>query len=121
MNDRIIMEQHHTNPLHGLHRGLRTANDPQSPKQKGFTFKLRRWRMCLRHEGMGWCLSFIVLFFLALGSSPAYAQKTKGKTKKQLQSEITTLQNEISTANQLLKKNTKRRSFPPDVSSCVTA
>ena len=107
MNDRIIMEQHHTNPLHGLHRGLRTANDPQSPKQKGFAFKLRRWRMCLRHESMGWCLSFIVLFFLALGSSPAYAQKTKGKTKKQLQSEITTLQNEISTANQLLKKTTK--------------
>ena len=63
--------------------------------------------MCLRHEGMGWCLSFIVLFFLALGSSPAYAQKTKGKSKKQLQSEITTLQNEISTANQLLKKTTK--------------
>lgn len=63
--------------------------------------------MCLRHESMGWCLSFIVLFFLALGSSPAYAQKTKGKTKKQLQSEITTLQNEISTANQLLKKTTK--------------
>ncbi len=63
--------------------------------------------MCLRHEGMGWCLSFIVLFFLALASSPAYAQKTKGKTKKQLQSEITTLQNEISTANQLLKKTTK--------------
>ena len=107
MNDRIIMEQHHTNPLHGLHRGLRTANDQQSPKQKGFAFKLRRWRMCLCHEGMGWCLSFIVLFFLALGSSPAYAQKTKGKTKKQLQSEITTLQNEISTANQLLKKTTK--------------
>ena len=63
--------------------------------------------MCLRHEGMEWCLSFIVLFFLALASSPAYAQKTKGKTKKQLQSEITTLQNEISTANQLLKKTTK--------------
>ena len=63
--------------------------------------------MCLRHEGMGWCLSFIVLFFLALDSSPAYAQKTKGKSKKQLQSEITTLQNEISTANQLLKKTTK--------------
>ena len=63
--------------------------------------------MCLRHEGMEWCLSFIVLFFLALASSPAYAQKTKGKTKKQLQSEITTLQNEISTANQLLKKTKK--------------
>ena len=63
--------------------------------------------MCLRHEGMGWCLSFIVLFFLALASSPAYAQKTKGKSKKQLQNEITTLQKEISNANELLKKTTK--------------
>ena len=99
MNDRIIIEQHHTNP----HRG----HDPRSPKQKGFAFKLSRWRMCLRHEGMGWCLSFIFLFFLALTSSSAYAQKTKGKTKKQLQSEITTLQKEISNANQLLKKTTK--------------
>ena len=99
MNDRIIIEQHHTNP----HRG----HDPRSPKQKGFAFKLRRWRMCLRHEGMGWCLSFIFLFFLALTSSSAYAQKTKGKSKKQLQSEITTLQKEISNANQLLKKTTK--------------
>ena len=107
MNDRILIEQHHTNPHRGLHRGLRTANDPRSPKQKGFAFKLRRWRMCLRHEGMGWCLSFIVLFFLALASSPAYAQKTKGKSKKQLQNEITTLQKEISNANELLKKTTK--------------
>ena len=39
--------------------------------------------------------------------SPSFAQKTKGKTKKQLQSEITTLQKEISNANQLLKKTTK--------------
>ena len=103
MNDRPRIEKPYTCP----HRGLRTTIDPSSPKQKGIAFKLRRWRMCLRHEGMGWCLSFIVLFFLALASSPAYAQKTKGKTKKQLQSEITTLQNEISTANQLLKKTTK--------------
>ena len=103
MNDRPRIEKPYTCP----HRGLRTTIDPTSPKQKGIAFKLRRWRMCLRHEGMGWCLSFIVLFFLALASSPAYAQKTKGKTKKQLQSEITTLQNEISTANQLLKKTTK--------------
>ena len=103
MNDRPRIEKPYTCP----HRGLRTTIDPTSPKQKGIAFKLRRWRMCLRHEGMGWCLSFIVLLFLALASSPAYAQKTKGKTKKQLQSEITTLQNEISTANQLLKKTTK--------------
>ena len=37
---------------------------------------------------------------------PAFSQK-KGKTKQELQSEITSLQNEISTANQLLKKTTK--------------
>ena len=39
--------------------------------------------------------------------SPSFAQKTKGKSKKQLQSEISTLQKEISNANQLLKKTTK--------------
>ena len=63
--------------------------------------------MCLRHEGKGWCVSFIVLFFLAMSSTPAYSQKTKGKTKEQLQSEINALQNEISTANQLLKTTKK--------------
>ena len=50
----------------------------------------------------------IILFFLLLAIvSPTFAQKTKGKSKKQLQSEITSLQKEISTANQLLKKTTK--------------
>ena len=39
--------------------------------------------------------------------NPAYCQKTKGKTKKQLQNEITSLEKEISTANQLLKKTKK--------------
>lgn len=48
----------------------------------------------------------LVMLLLAL-VSPSFAQKTKGKTKKQLQSEITTLQKEISNANQLLKKTTK--------------
>ena len=48
----------------------------------------------------------LVLLLLAL-VSPSYAQKTKGKSKKQLQSEITSLQNEISTANKLLKKTKK--------------
>lgn len=48
----------------------------------------------------------LVLFLLAL-LTPAFAQKTKGKTKKQLQTEITNLQNEISNANQLLKKTKK--------------
>jgi len=47
-----------------------------------------------------------VLLLLAL-VSPGYAQKTKGKSKKQLQSEINSLQKEISTANQLLKKTKK--------------
>ncbi len=49
----------------------------------------------------------ICLLVLIITFSPSYAQKTKGKTKKQLQSEITTLQKEISNANQLLKKTTK--------------
>lgn len=48
----------------------------------------------------------LVLLSLAL-AYPSFGQKTKGKSKQQLQSEITSLQNEISTANQLLKKTTK--------------
>ena len=48
----------------------------------------------------------MVLILLAL-VNPAYCQKTKGKSKKQLQNEITTLQKEISNANQLLKKTKK--------------
>ena len=52
----------------------------------------------------------LVLLLLAL-VSPTFGQKTKGKSKKQLQSEITSLQNEISTANQLLKKTKKDRAF----------
>ena len=48
----------------------------------------------------------LVLLLLAL-VSPTFGQKTKGKTKKQLQSEINSLQKEISTANQLLKKTKK--------------
>ena len=48
----------------------------------------------------------LVLLLLAL-VNPVYCQKTKGKSKKQLQSEITTLHKEISTANQLLKKTKK--------------
>ena len=48
----------------------------------------------------------MVLLLLALVGT-GYSQKTKGKSKKQLQSEITSLQKEISTANQLLKKTTK--------------
>jgi len=47
--------------------------------------------------------------FLLLTSLVAstYAQKTKGKSKKQLQSEITTLQKDIASANALLQKTTK--------------
>ena len=48
-----------------------------------------------------------ILYVLLLAFAvPAFSQK-KGKTKQELQSEITSLQNEISTANQLLKKTTK--------------
>ena len=50
----------------------------------------------------------IILILLLLAFiSPTFGQKTKGKSKKQLQSEITSLQKEISTANQLLKKTKK--------------
>ncbi len=48
----------------------------------------------------------MVLLLLAL-VNPVYCQKTKGKSKKQLQSEISSLQKEIATANQLLKKTKK--------------
>ena len=48
----------------------------------------------------------LVLLLLAL-VPPTFGQKTKGKSKKQLQSEINSLQKEISTANQLLKKTKK--------------
>ena len=58
-----------------------------------------------RVKKKGFILCAITLLLLA--SSPAYCQKTKGKSKKQLQSEITSLQKEISTANQLLKKTSK--------------
>ena len=44
---------------------------------------------------------------MLFASSPAFAQKTKGKSKQQLQSEITALQDEIDNANRLLKKTKK--------------
>ena len=50
----------------------------------------------------------IILVLLLLSfASPLFAQKTKGKSKGQLEKEIQSLQKEISTANQLLKKTTK--------------
>ena len=81
--------------------------DLRSPKRKGYDFALRGWRMFLRHDGKRWIMSLFVLVFLASIPNPTYCQKTKGKSKKQLQNEITSLQKEISTANQLLKKTTK--------------
>ena len=52
-------------------------------------------------------LRIILVLLLLSFLTPSFAQKTKGKSKQQLQSEITSLQKEISTANQLLKKTTK--------------
>ena len=50
----------------------------------------------------------IILVLLILSIvSPIYAQKTKGKSRGQLEKEIQSLQKEISTANQLLKKTSK--------------
>ena len=90
---------------HGLNRhcGL----DAQSPKHIGETSLFGRWRMCLRHDGKKWMVFIFALLFLLFATIPSYCQKTKGKSKKQLQTEITSLQKEISTANQLLKKTTK--------------
>ena len=99
MENRANITSHNPN----RHCGL----DPQSPKRKGYDLAHRGWRMFLRHDGKRWIMSFFILVFLASGLNPAYCQKTKGKSKKQLQSEITSLQKEISTANQLLKKTTK--------------
>ena len=90
---------------HGLNRhcGL----DAPSPKHIGETSLFGRWRMCLRHDGKKWMVFIFALLFLLFATIPSYCQKTKGKSKKQLQTEITSLQKEISTANQLLKKTTK--------------
>ena len=66
-----------------------------------------RWRMCLRHDGTKWFAVVFALLLLLFASDTVYGQKTKGKTKQQLQTEINALQKEISTANQLLKKTTK--------------
>ena len=63
--------------------------------------------MSLRHDCKRWFVSVFALLFLLFVSNPAYCQKTKGKSKQQLQTEINTLQKEISTANQLLKKTKK--------------
>lgn len=52
-------------------------------------------------------LQIILVLVLLTWISPSFAQKTKGKTKQELQTEINALQKEISTANQLLKKTTK--------------
>ena len=52
-------------------------------------------------------LHIILVLLLLAFVTPSFAQKTKGKTKGQLEKEIQSLQKEISTANQLLKKTTK--------------
>ena len=52
-------------------------------------------------------LSIILVLLLLSFTTPAFCQKTKGKSKAQLEKEIKSLQKEISTANQLLKKTKK--------------
>ena len=52
-------------------------------------------------------LHIILVLLLLSFAIPSFAQKTKGKSKKQLQTEISNLQKEISNANQLLKKTKK--------------
>ena len=60
-----------------------------------------------RVNNKGFVLASLLFLIFLLAITPVYAQKAKGKSKKQLQNEITTLQKEISNANQLLKKTTK--------------
>lgn len=79
-------------------------NNPQSAVREGSGLA---WWMLIRHDGIRWGIPFLALLMLLLASLPSYCQKTKGKSKKELQSEITSLQNEISTANKLLKKTSK--------------
>ena len=56
----------HTSNRHcGLHRGLRTAIDSQSPKQEALSLMLRRWRMCLRHDGIKGVFSLLIMLSLA--------------------------------------------------------
>ena len=72
------------------------------------SFTLRSlFRRGRHHDGKRWRVSFFTLLFILIASSSVYPQKTSGKSKEQLQSEIASLQKEISTANQLLKKTTK--------------
>ena len=52
-------------------------------------------------------LHIILVLLLLTFVSPAYSQKTKGKSRGQLEKEIKSLQTEISTANKLLKKTSK--------------
>ena len=52
-------------------------------------------------------LHIILVLLLLSFFSPAYSQKTKGKSRGQLEKEIKSLQTEISTANKLLKKTSK--------------
>ena len=102
MNNRTKIEK----PNLSRHCGSVFTEDPQSSEPKCY-FQRRGWQMFLRHDGKRWIMSFFILVLLASSFNPAYCQKTKGKSKKQLQSEISSLQKEISTANQLLKKTTK--------------
>lgn len=54
-------------------------------------------------------VTVILVLLLLTIATPLSAQKTKGKSKAQLEKEIKALQNEIATANQLLKKTKKDR------------
>ena len=56
----------HTSNRHcGLHRGFRTAIDPQSHKQEALSLILRRWRMYLRHDGIKGIFSLLIMLCLA--------------------------------------------------------
>ena len=65
-------------------------------------FRVMQPRVKNRH-----LLLIVTLLLFSFASTPAFCQKTKGKSKEQLQKEINTLQKDIATANNLLKKTSK--------------
>ena len=99
------MENRANITTHNTNRHCRL--DPQFPTHRSTRSAWRRWRLFLRHDGKRWYVVILALLIVSLYSNPVYAQKTKGKSKGQLEKEIKSLQTEIATANKLLKETSK--------------
>ena len=73
----------HTSNRHcGLHRGLRTAIDPQSPKQEALSLMLGRWRMYLRHDGIKQVFFLLLLSFSLNSFAQTMSSEYEGKPDK---------------------------------------